>query len=76
MRLTGVLATHYHADHVGGNMMGYSIDGVGQLLGWSACRSTYRRPRPSSSPRPPVCPTIWWRTHPATSCRSGPSTSS
>ncbi|MEZ5376930.1 MAG: MBL fold metallo-hydrolase [Acidimicrobiales bacterium] len=32
MRLTGVLATHYHADHVGGNMMGYSIDGVGQLL--------------------------------------------
>ncbi len=32
MRLTGVLATHYHADHVGGSMMGYSIDGIGQLL--------------------------------------------
>lgn len=32
MRLTGVLATHYHADHVGGSMMGHSIDGIGQLL--------------------------------------------
>jgi glyoxylase-like metal-dependent hydrolase (beta-lactamase superfamily II) len=32
MRLTGVLATHYHPDHVGGSMMGYSIDGVSQLL--------------------------------------------
>ncbi len=32
MRLTGVLATHYHADHVGGSMMGYTIDGVGELL--------------------------------------------
>ncbi|WP_420622259.1 MBL fold metallo-hydrolase [Candidatus Poriferisodalis sp.] len=32
MALTGVLATHFHADHVGGNMMGYSIEGVAQLL--------------------------------------------
>lgn len=32
MQLTGVLATHFHADHVGGNMMGYSIEGVAQLL--------------------------------------------
>lgn len=32
MRLTGVLATHYHADHVGGNMMGHSIHGVADLL--------------------------------------------
>ncbi len=32
MRLTGVLATHYHADHVGGNMMGHSIHGVSDLL--------------------------------------------
>ena len=32
MRLTGVLATHFHADHVGGNMMGYSIEGVAALL--------------------------------------------
>lgn len=32
MRLTGVLATHYHADHVGGNMMGHQIHGVSDLL--------------------------------------------
>jgi glyoxylase-like metal-dependent hydrolase (beta-lactamase superfamily II) len=32
MRLTGVLATHYHPDHVGGSMMGHSIDGIGRLL--------------------------------------------
>lgn len=32
MVLTGALATHYHADHVGGNMMGHQIDGVAELL--------------------------------------------
>ena len=32
MRVTGVLATHYHADHVGGSMMGYTIEGVAALL--------------------------------------------
>jgi len=32
MRVTGVLATHYHADHVGGSMMGYDIEGVTTLL--------------------------------------------
>ncbi len=32
MRLTGVLATHYHPDHVGGSMAGYSIEGVRDLL--------------------------------------------
>ncbi len=32
MNLTGVLATHYHADHVGGSMMGMNIEGVGALL--------------------------------------------
>jgi len=32
MRLTGVLATHYHPDHVGGSMMGHSIEGVRELL--------------------------------------------
>ncbi len=32
MTLTGVLATHYHADHVGGNMMGYQLHGVADLL--------------------------------------------
>jgi glyoxylase-like metal-dependent hydrolase (beta-lactamase superfamily II) len=32
MRLVGALATHYHPDHVGGDMMGYSIEGVARLL--------------------------------------------
>src|SRR3954447_13842131 len=32
MRLTGVLATHYHPDHVGGSMMSYAIEGVRDLL--------------------------------------------
>ncbi len=32
MTITGALATHYHADHVGGSMMGYHLNGVAQLL--------------------------------------------
>lgn len=32
MRLVGVLATHFHPDHVGGDMMGYPIEGVTDLL--------------------------------------------
>lgn len=32
MRLTGVLATHYHPDHVGGEMMGFGIEGIARLL--------------------------------------------
>ena len=32
MRLVGALATHYHPDHVGGNMMGFSIQGVRELI--------------------------------------------
>jgi glyoxylase-like metal-dependent hydrolase (beta-lactamase superfamily II) len=32
MRVTGALATHYHPDHVGGDMMGYQISGVRELL--------------------------------------------
>ena len=32
MKLTGVLATHYHPDHVGGSMMGMKIEGVAALL--------------------------------------------
>jgi len=32
MRPVGVLGTHYHADHIGGNMMGYQIDGIAELL--------------------------------------------
>ncbi len=32
MRVTGVLATHYHPDHVGGSMMGHTIEGIAALL--------------------------------------------
>jgi len=32
MTLTGALVTHYHPDHIGGDMMGHSIPGVPQLL--------------------------------------------
>jgi glyoxylase-like metal-dependent hydrolase (beta-lactamase superfamily II) len=32
MHLTGVLATHYHPDHVGGDLMGWRIEGVAELL--------------------------------------------
>lgn len=32
MRLVGALATHYHADHVGGSLFGHQIAGVVELL--------------------------------------------
>ncbi len=32
MTVTGALASHYHADHVGGSMMGYQLEGVRELL--------------------------------------------
>jgi glyoxylase-like metal-dependent hydrolase (beta-lactamase superfamily II) len=32
MRVVGVLATHYHADHIGGSIMGFDIAGVAGLL--------------------------------------------
>ena len=37
MTVTGVLATHYHPDHVGGSMMGYGIAGVADLLERVSC---------------------------------------
>jgi len=33
MRLVGVLATHYHSDHVGGELFGFTISGIADLLG-------------------------------------------
>ncbi len=32
MTIVGVLATHYHPDHVGGSLLGHSIEGVAELL--------------------------------------------
>lgn len=32
MRISGALVTHYHADHCGGSMMGFNIEGIEALL--------------------------------------------
>lgn len=32
LKLSGVLATHHHPDHVGGSMMGFTLRGVRELL--------------------------------------------
>ena len=32
MRCVGVLGTHYHPDHVGGQMAGFSVEGIASLL--------------------------------------------
>lgn len=32
MKVTGVLATHYHADHVGGDLMGNHVAGIKELF--------------------------------------------
>lgn len=33
MRLAGVLVTHHHPDHVGGDLMGHALSGLADLLG-------------------------------------------
>jgi len=40
LRLTGVLATHWHADHVGGDLMGYGIEGIQELAGMGDVSAT------------------------------------
>lgn len=37
MRVVGVLASHFHADHIGGDLMGNHIDGVARLLERCSC---------------------------------------
>ena len=39
MKVTGALVTHYHPDHVGGNMMGLSIQGLAKLLEVNPCKA-------------------------------------
>ncbi|MEY2470437.1 MAG: hypothetical protein QOF21_3135 [Actinomycetota bacterium] len=36
MRVVGALATHHHPDHVGGSMMGLTLEGVAELVGRGA----------------------------------------
>ena len=33
LRVVGALATHHHADHVGGSMMGARLEGIAELVG-------------------------------------------
>ena len=37
MRIVGALATHYHPDHVGGSIFGFSIEGLPELLQINPC---------------------------------------
>jgi hydroxyacylglutathione hydrolase len=37
LRVTGVLATHYHADHIGGSIFGHEIAGITGLLDIVSC---------------------------------------
>lgn len=37
MKVVGVLATHFHADHIGGAIMGHRIEGVARLLERCPC---------------------------------------
>jgi glyoxylase-like metal-dependent hydrolase (beta-lactamase superfamily II) len=43
MKVTGALATHYHPDHVGGDMFGQSLQGVRELLTKCACKVHVQR---------------------------------
>jgi len=38
MQVTGALATHYHPDHVGGDLFGHDLEGVAQLLTRCPCK--------------------------------------
>ena len=38
MRVVGALATHYHPDHVGGSMYGFTVDGLSTLMELNPCR--------------------------------------
>lgn len=38
MRITGALATHYHPDHVGGTMFGFTVEGIARLIAKNPCK--------------------------------------
>ena len=37
MRIVGALATHYHPDHIGGEMFGFSVEGLPTLMEVNPC---------------------------------------
>lgn len=38
MKLTAAFATHYHPDHVGGTMFGFTVEGMAQLMARQPCK--------------------------------------
>ncbi len=38
MKIVGALATHYHPDHVGGSMFGFTLEGASRLVGRCGCK--------------------------------------
>ena len=49
MTCTGMLGTHYHADHVGGSMMGFQVSGAAELLTHTSVCLLYTSPSPRDS---------------------------
>jgi glyoxylase-like metal-dependent hydrolase (beta-lactamase superfamily II) len=43
MRVTSALATHYHQDHVGGDLFGHPLEGVRELLALVPCKVHVQR---------------------------------
>jgi glyoxylase-like metal-dependent hydrolase (beta-lactamase superfamily II) len=43
-RIEGALATHYHQDHVGGDLFGHPLQGVKELLARCPCKVHVQRP--------------------------------
>lgn len=37
-RITGALGTHYHPDHVGGTMFGFTVEGLPRLMAKNPCK--------------------------------------
>src|SRR5688572_5383638 len=44
MKVTGALATHFHQDHVGGDLFGHALQGVRELLARCPCKVHVQRP--------------------------------
>lgn len=43
MKVVGALATHYHPDHVGGDLFGHTLQGVRELFTRCACKAHVQR---------------------------------
>lgn len=44
MKVVGALATHYHQDHVGGDLFGEQLEGVRELITRCSCKVHVQRP--------------------------------